>query len=545
MKKNTFIEGTLIASIAIIITKILGVLYVIPFYSIIGEDGGVLYSYAYNIYNLFLNISTAGIPTAISMIISEYTALKMFDAKDRAYKIGKRIIFIISFIAFLILMIFANSFAGYYIKGITGGNTIEDIALVIRAISLCLLITPFLSVIRGYLQGNKFIAPTSISQVIEQVIRIIIILVGSYLAINILHQEVKIGVAIALTGAFLGGLFAYLYLKIKVNKNKQLFEKTNKKDNITNKEITKKIITYCIPLIIISIVNNIYDLIDMKLIIKGLYKIGYSAKTSELISSIIYTWGPKICMIIMAIAMGLTTSLIPHMVSSYTNNDIKETNRKFNQAISTMIITCLPMAIGLAFLSKNIYFIFYGESIYGTSILKCLAIYTIFSGTLLVINTALQSLQKFKIIYINTIAGLLVNTILDIPMILLLNKIGINPYYGTILASMIGCTTSYIIVLTYLKKNLNFNYKLIINTIIKSIIPTLSMIVILLTLKLIMPINNTLNLLFIIKIIIYITLGALTYLIISYYNKNLENVFSKEYIDKILYKLHLKKTNQN
>ncbi len=541
MKKNTFIEGTLIASIAIIITKILGVLYVIPFYKIIGEDGGVLYSYAYNIYNLFLNISTAGIPTAISMIISEYTALKMFDAKDRAYKIGKKIIFIISFIAFLILMIFANSFAGYYIKGISGGNTIEDIALVIRAISLCLLITPFLSVIRGYLQGNKFIAPTSLSQVIEQIVRILIILLGSYLAINIFHQEVKIGVAIALTGAFIGGLIAYLYLKIKVNKNKQLFEKADKKDNITNKEITKKIITYCIPLIIISIVNNIYDLIDMKLIIKGLYIIGYDAKTSELISSIIYTWGPKICMIIMAIAMGLTTSLIPHMVTSFANNDKIETNRKFNQAISTMIITTIPMAIGLAFLSKNIYFIFYGESIYGASILKCLAIYTIFGGTLLVINTALQSLQKFKIIYINTIAGLLVNTILDIPMILLLNKIGINPYYGTILASMIGCTTSYIIVLTYLKKSLKFNYKLIINTLLKTIIPTLSMIIVLLILKIILPINNIFNLSFIIKIIIYVTLGALTYLIISYYNKNLENVFSKEYIDKILIKLHIKK----
>lgn len=543
MKKNTFIEGTLIASIAIIITKILGVLYVIPFYKIIGEDGGVLYSYAYNIYNLFLNISTAGIPTAISMIISEYTALKMFDAKDRAYKIGKKIIFIISFIAFLILMIFANSFAGYYIKGITGGNTIDDIALVIRAISLCLLITPFLSVIRGYLQGNKFIAPTSISQVIEQIVRILVILLGSYLAINIFHQEVKIGVAIALTGAFLGGLISYIYLKFKVNKNKGLFEKVDKKDNITNKEITKKIITYCIPLIIISIVNNIYDLIDMKLIIKGLYKIGYDAKTSELISSIIYTWGPKICMIIMAIALGLTTSLIPHMVSSYANNDKKETNRKFNQAISTMIITTIPMAIGLATLSKNVYFIFYGESVYGASILKCLAIYTIFSGTLLVINTALQSLQKFKIIYINTIAGLLVNTLLDIPMILLLNKIGINPYYGTILASMIGCTTSYIIVLTYLKKNLKFNYKLIINTILKTIIPTLSMIVVLLILSIILPINNTLNISFIIKIIIYITLGALTYLIISYYNKNLENVFGKEYIDKILIKLHIKKLN--
>ena len=66
MKKDSFLKGTLVASIAIIITKILGVLYVIPFYKIIGEEGGVLYSYAYNIYNLFLNISTAGIPIATS-----------------------------------------------------------------------------------------------------------------------------------------------------------------------------------------------------------------------------------------------------------------------------------------------------------------------------------------------------------------------------------------------------------------------------------------------------------------------------------------------
>ena len=59
MKKNSFVEGTFIATFAIIIVKVLGVLYVIPFYRIIGESGGSLYSYAYNVYNLFLNISTA------------------------------------------------------------------------------------------------------------------------------------------------------------------------------------------------------------------------------------------------------------------------------------------------------------------------------------------------------------------------------------------------------------------------------------------------------------------------------------------------------
>ncbi len=116
MKKDSFLKGTLIASIAIIITKILGVLYVIPFYKIIGETGGVLYSYAYNIYNLFLNISTAGIPIAISMLISEYVTLGKIDAKERTFKVGKKIILTFSVISFLTLFIFSDSIAMFPVK---------------------------------------------------------------------------------------------------------------------------------------------------------------------------------------------------------------------------------------------------------------------------------------------------------------------------------------------------------------------------------------------------------------------------------------------
>ena len=72
IKRNSFVEGTLIAYFAIILSKLIGAFYSIPFYAIIGERGGVVYSCAYNIYNLFLTISTSGIPTAISIIISEY-----------------------------------------------------------------------------------------------------------------------------------------------------------------------------------------------------------------------------------------------------------------------------------------------------------------------------------------------------------------------------------------------------------------------------------------------------------------------------------------
>ena len=103
MKKNSFMEGAMIATLAIVITKILGMIYVIPFYRIIGTSGGALYSYAYNIYMIFLGISSAGIPTSISKIISEYDTLGYKEAKQRTYKIGVKIISYISIIAFLLV----------------------------------------------------------------------------------------------------------------------------------------------------------------------------------------------------------------------------------------------------------------------------------------------------------------------------------------------------------------------------------------------------------------------------------------------------------
>jgi O-antigen/teichoic acid export membrane protein len=112
LKKNSFMHGTIIASLSIIFVKILGALYVIPFYKIIGEQGGALYSYAYTIYNLFLNISTAGIPIALSMIVSEFCTKNMYEAKERAYNISKSFVVLLSLISFAIIFIFADKIVG-------------------------------------------------------------------------------------------------------------------------------------------------------------------------------------------------------------------------------------------------------------------------------------------------------------------------------------------------------------------------------------------------------------------------------------------------
>ncbi len=539
LKKNTFIQGTLITSIILIIIKILGALYVIPFYKIIGSNGGTLYSYAYNIYNLFLNISTAGIPVAIAMIISEYLALNMDDAKERAYKIGKKIILILSLVSFLIVFLGADVIAKFIISDVSGGNPVSDIAYVIRAMSFCLIIIPFLSALRGYLQGHKYVVPTSYSQLIEQVVRIFVVIFGSYLVIKVFKKPVNVGVAVSLLGAFIGGLVAYIYLSIKVKNNKNEFPVSEKKDAVSNKVIAKKILSYCIPLIIISVVDNLYTIVDVKLIIKGLNMVGYSAIESEMMSGIVSTWAPKICTIIIAIAIALTTNIIPHVTSSFIKKDMKEVNRRFNQAISTMLLITIPMALMLLLLSNEGYFIFYGKSNYGPLILKVSAISHVFFGIWSVINTCLQSMRKFKVVYINSVAGLVANAILDIPLILLFDKIGLPAYIATIVSTCIGYFISITIALVYLKKNMNFSYKISIETIKKMILPITCLFVPILLSKIFIKYDYSYLTSFV-SLFIHGMYGVIIYLVISYKNGLLVDTLGRETINNILSKFHIK-----
>ena len=543
MKKNSFVEGTIVAYLSILITKIVGAIYVIPFYNIIGENGGVLYSYAYNIYNLFLNISTSGIPTAVAIIISEYNALKMFNEREYTYKIANKTIAIISFIAFLIMFIFAKYLALFFIGDLDGANSIESVVLVIRVISLCLLVVPFLSVTRGYLQGNKYVSPSSFSQLLEQLARIFVVLIGSYVAINVLHFSVPIGVSVALFGTVFGAAIALLYLKTKIRKNKKEFLKgVDKplKSSVSGKEIIKKIIKHAFPVIIIAITQNIYEMIDLRFIIRGLYMIGFTGSESEVLGSIVVTWTPKICMLINALAIGLCTSIIPFIVEGYTKKDIKLVNSRFNQSINTILFVGIPLATFIIAFSKPVYYIFYGNSTYGGIILKMMAIVSIFFSLHMVVNMMLQGMKKYKIVYLNTFTGIIVNALLDIPMIFLLNKLGFHPYLGTLMATLIGQLVSLTIVFISLKREHKFEYIPILKNITKTILPTLATIIVILILKTFIKYNGG-YIITIIKLGICGLISMGTYMLITYKNKSLENILGEDIINKVLSKLRIKK----
>ncbi len=539
MKKNSFVEGTIIATAAIILTKILGMLYVIPFYGIIGSQGGALYSYAYNIYTIFLDMSSAGIPTAISKIISEYNTVGMKEAKYRTFVLGRKIVMILSAIGFLIMFVFADLFAMAIIGDMSGGNTPQDIAFVIRCISFAILVIPYMSIAKGYIQGHSIVTPSSICNVLEQIVRIFVILTGSFFIYKVFSLSLTLAVGVAVSGAFFGGLAAYFYLKRVIKKNaKELgVIEYEKKDDVSDKEIIKKVISYAVPFIIIAVATSIYNFTDMVLIIRGLDMIGFATAEAEFIQSAITTWSSKICMIISAFSMGMSVSLIPNIVSSFVKKDYEDVNVKINKAYQMILMISVPCAIGLCILAKPVWTIFYGTSKYGPSVLAVMVIAAIFANLYAVTFNAMQSMNKFKTVYASVFVGFLVNGLLDIPLILAFDKIGLPAYWGAPIATIIGYNISMMIARHDLKKNHKMKFGETLKMIGKLCVPTGVMIAALLVMNNILMFDATTTWSSIIMIVANTIVGGCIYLVISYKMGLINEVFGRAYVNKLIKKL--------
>ena len=536
MKKNEFMEGALIATIAIIVSKILGVVYVIPFYNIIGENGGSLYGYAYNIYNFFLIISSAGIPLAISKITSEYNTLGKQKEKTYMFKYASKIIQIFSIVSFCICFFGAPLIAQVIVGDLQGGNSVADVTYVLRCVSFAILVVPLLSILRGYLQGHRYIAAPSIGQVIEQFTRVLIIIIGSFLALKVFHLNVAKAVGIAVSGAFIGAIISYMYLLIKTRTiKKDLFTKYEEVSQEEKKSILKKLIGYCIPFIVINVANSIYNSVDMILVIKGLNWIGYPAEDIETISSIFTTWGAKLVSVVTAIATGLVISLIPSIVEAFTKKDMKEVNLQFNKTLQVLLYAILPLSIFLSIFSKEIWTCFYGQSFYGPLIFKYTILLAILDSAYIMICSALQGLNKTKLIYTSVGIGLITKTILDIPLILLFNKIGIYPFYGAILATTIGYCLSLLIPLYTLKHKYNFSYKETLKSIPKLFI-TIIILVIICTIARNLIFDHSYSKIITFTILAVIGLSSL----VLYYSMN-KDLLNKLLGDRIINKLPKKK----
>lgn len=538
LKQNSFLNGAFVATMGIVITKVLGMLYVIPFYAIIGEQGGALYGYAYTIYLLFQSLSCAGIPNAISKIISEYQTLGYSKAKEKAFKIGRRLAVFMGIFVFIILFLFAPIIAKAIIGDLTGGNTLNDVTYVIRVIATAILVVPILSIYRGYLEGHKFITPTAISQVVEQVARIVVIIAGSYAALNVFHLSLTTAVGVATFGATAGALIGYLYLLDKVFKHKKEINNiTEVKDEpvISTKEILGKIFFYALPFIMIDVFKSAYNFVDMTTLVKTLvHSAGYTTVAAENSMSVISTWGNKLNMIIVSISTGIIISLIPNLTSSSVKGDKKDVHRKINQTLQILLFLSVPMTIGLSFLSQPVWDVFYGnKSAVGAEIMAYYIFVALIISTYTALVSIVQVLKYYKEVFISLFAGVLIKALTNVYLIKTFYGLGLQPVYGSITATILGYLVGIILCLYYLKKKCGVSYKPTIRIIGKIIIADIFMILSLFLVKFVVPISSSVRLLNIPIILVYTIIGAGVYLLVSYKSGVIEEVLGSKMLAKI------------
>lgn len=540
MKKNSFFEGSFIATLGIVICKIIGLLYVIPFYALITTKGSVLYSFAYSIYTVFLSLSTSGIPIAMSKLISEYNSLEYYYTKEKVYKLGRNIIIILGTLFFIILMITAPSIAKFILgNNSSGGNTVEDVALVIRIISTALLIVPTLSVTKGYIQGHNIMTPTSISNVIEQIARVAVILIGCYVSLKIIGTEEKIAIGISVFAATIGAFLAYLYLLIKMKKNKKLFNKKEKIKEIekkfTTKYLIKQIIYYALPFIIIDVLKSAYNLVDTVTITRTLTSLGYTEEVTNLTFSTIATWGNKLSMIVISISMGITASLIPSLASDYVLKKQTEINKKVNQAIQLLLFITLPMTLGLCFLARDIWIIFYSYDPISIEVFQLFIFQAITFSLFSILLNITQTTNNTKTTILTLLASFIGNALLNIPMMKLMHTFNLG-YQGASVSTLITQIIPIIFLLFFIKKKLKVNYKSTIINVTKITFSSLIMLLILFLLSLIYPINALTKINALIQTIIYACLGITIYTFLSI-KLNISNNIILTIINKIKKKL--------
>lgn len=511
---SNLVKGTAILTIGLFLSKALGLLYVIPFYAIVGEENIGLYQYAYIPYNLALAVAISGAPLAISKFVSKYNAIGDYATGRKLMKSGMLLMVLTGILSFLVLFFMAEPIAKLVIADDEQIFTIEEITSVIRWVSYALLAVPLMSIVRGYLQGNQKFEPTSVSQLVEQIVRIIVVLVGAFFVVNVLDLSPRTAVNFAVFAAFIGALAGLVVLYKYWMKYKpeftQLYESSPPASNITFMEMYKEVIGYTIPFVLVGVINPLYQFVDMITFNNAMKSIGLSSVTDTYLTMLNFLTH-KIVMIPVMVATGFSMALIPVITNYYAKKDQNGITRSLDQTFQIMLFLTVPMVIGLMVLSDEFYTFLYSESSIGAAVLATYAPVAILFGLFSVTAAILQGIDKHKWIVFTSLAGLLVKMILNIPLIKLFE---VN---GAIAATGIGYGVAVFINIVVISKTLHYRSKMVIRrTILIGIFNVIMFVAVHFTLKALLaisPVDGKMQALLYVMICAFV--GAVVYGILS------------------------------
>lgn len=456
---STLLRGTFILSLGTLISKVLGLFYVIPFYDIVGAKGTALYQYSYVPYTIFISIATAGVPLAVSKFISKYNALEEYAVGRRLFKSGLLIMMMSGIVAFLVLYVSAPIIAKMSLAGeVDSGVSVKDVTAVTRAVSFALIIVPFMSMIRGFFQGHQSMGPSAVSQVIEQIARIAFLLAGAFIVLKVMKGSLVSAVSIATFAAFIGAIGGLAVLIWYWYKRKPHLDELLQYDKgtvqISLKDMYKEILIYAAPFVFIGIANPLFQLIDQFTFEMAMKSIGMENIATDAFS-ILNFQSHKLVIIPVSLATAFSLTLVPSVTASFVENNVKNLNHQLNQTFQVLLFLTLPAVLGLSLLAEPFYTVFYEHVPLGTEVLRTYAPVAILFALFSVTAAILQGINEQKFTILSLLVGLLIKLSLNIPLIKLMET------QGAIVATALGYTSAILINLYVIRKFAGYPFRFV------------------------------------------------------------------------------------
>lgn len=448
---STFIKGAAILGIAAIIIKVMGAIFRIPLANMIGDDGMGYYQTAYPIYNFILVISTAGIPTAIAKIVSEKLAVGDVHGADRVFQVTFRVMSIVGLMMATLMVIGAKPLVSFLHN--------EKAYLSVIAIAPSILFVSMMAVYRGYFQGRQSMHAYAASQLVEQLIRVVL---GLSLAYLFIKKGVEYASAGATFGASAGGLFGLciIVLMYMQHRKKNVLQPSGSHGVESANAILKNLLMVAIPITIGASIMPVMTLFDLGIVLRRLVDIGYTPVQANELYGQLTGYAQTLVNLPQVLTAAIQISIVPAIAHFVALNDKKQTDHTVETGLRLALIIGLPSAVGLSILAEPIMRLLYPmqvEIAHNTgAILSILGFGIIFLSLFQVTTGILQGLGKQKVPAYNLMFGALVKMILSYVLVGIPTLHVMGAAWSTVIAFAVAAALNHISLVRYAKMKIDY-----------------------------------------------------------------------------------------
>lgn len=403
MSRQAFLKGALILTVAGIIVKLIGAGNRIFLSRLLGGEGIGLYQMAYPIYQMALSVSSAGIPVAISILVAEKMALQDLSGAQRIFRISLKFT-IITGILFSLLLYFG---AGWLVESQIVRDDRAYYSLI--ALAPAIFFVTVLASYRGFFQGMQKMVPTALSQIVEQLVRVVTMII---LAGVLLPYGMEYAAAGASFGAFPGsvaGVAVLIYFYYKTKRVKVDLPRLQEKPRESGYSIIVRILKLALPVSLANIMLPLTANIDLLVVPARLEAAGYSVEAATELFGYLTGMAASLVNLPTILTASLAASLVPAISEALTNKDKTMIKRRTTMAFRIVNLLMFPSCVGLYLLAYPISEMLYATYHAGSSI-AILSIGVILLGIGQITTGILHGLGHTTIPLINMVLAAMVKT---------------------------------------------------------------------------------------------------------------------------------------